>query len=208
MCSVEVGWPSVSVRREQHCMVFIYKALLHVWPVYLSNFSSFRTCNLHSSSQEPLIINIPTVRTELGKSAFQVCAPQKWNDLQCVLELSSYHIIPHIAHISRHSTYMSYHIKPHITSRVWSDHITCHIRSYQTSYSISQCHMTYTNTSRLAVTTLTTTSVKSCLLVFHFDSLMLHTSWSRSWSYNQYMITLLQLCHSSRLALLSPLFLL
>ena len=66
----KIGWPFLSVRREQHCVIFVYKALRHVLPDYLTNFISFRTCNLHARSQESLILNIPNVRTELGKTAF------------------------------------------------------------------------------------------------------------------------------------------
>lgn len=44
-------------------MIFIYKALLHVLPVCLTSFISFRTCNLHTHPQETLI---------LGKTASQV----------------------------------------------------------------------------------------------------------------------------------------
>ena len=67
---------------------FIYKALLHVLPDYLTSFISFRTCNLHTRSQEPLILNILNVRTEFGETSFQVYAPQKWNALQRTLELN------------------------------------------------------------------------------------------------------------------------
>ena len=69
-------------------MIFIYKALLHVLQNYITNFISFRTCNLHTCSRESLILNIPTVRTELGKTAFQDYVPRKWNDLQHALELT------------------------------------------------------------------------------------------------------------------------
>ena len=55
---------------------------------YSTSFISFRTCNLHSYSQESLILNIPTARTELEKTVFQVYAPQKWHDLQRALELN------------------------------------------------------------------------------------------------------------------------
>ena len=79
--------PSLSVRREQHS-IFIHKALLHVLPNCLTNVISFRTCNLHTHSQESLILNFPNVRTALGKDAFQVYAPQKWKDLQRALELN------------------------------------------------------------------------------------------------------------------------
>ena len=41
----KVGWPSLSVRREQQCMIFKHKALLHVLPDYLTSLMSFITCN-------------------------------------------------------------------------------------------------------------------------------------------------------------------
>ena len=78
----KVGWPSLLVRRKQYWMIFIYMALLHVLPHYLKIFISFKTCNVHTCSQESLILNIPTVKNIMGKAAFQVCPPQKWNDLQ------------------------------------------------------------------------------------------------------------------------------
>ena len=46
----KIGWPSLSVRREQHRMIFIYKPLLHVLHDYLTDCISFRTCNLHTRS--------------------------------------------------------------------------------------------------------------------------------------------------------------
>ena len=67
---------------------FIYKAQLHLLSDCLISFISFRTCNLHTHSQEFLILNIPNIRTEVRKTVSQVCAPQKWNDLQRALELN------------------------------------------------------------------------------------------------------------------------
>ena len=68
---------------------FMYKTLLHVLPDCLTNLISFRTfANFHTRLQESLILNIPTVKTELGKTAFQLYAPQNWNYLQCALELN------------------------------------------------------------------------------------------------------------------------
>ena len=84
----KVGWTSLSVRREQHCMTIIYKALLHGLLVCVTTFILFRACNL--LTQESLILNIPTVRTTLGKTAFQVYPPQKLNDLQRALELNRF----------------------------------------------------------------------------------------------------------------------
>ena len=69
-------------------MICIYKALLCVLPDYLMSLISFRTWNLHTCLQESLILNIPTVSTELGNTAFQVYAPQKWRDFGRSLELN------------------------------------------------------------------------------------------------------------------------
>ena len=85
----KVGWPSLAVRREQHCMIFIYKALIHILPTYLTSLISLRICNSHTRSQEALILNIPIVRTEMGKTAFKFYAPQRWNYLQSKLKLQS-----------------------------------------------------------------------------------------------------------------------
>ena len=58
--------------------------------IYLTSFISFRTCTSHTRSQESLILYSSSVRTKLGKTAFQVYAPQKWNDLQRALELDCF----------------------------------------------------------------------------------------------------------------------
>ena len=44
-------------------MICIYKALLHVLSNYLTNFISFRNCNVYTCSLESLILDIPTIRT-------------------------------------------------------------------------------------------------------------------------------------------------
>ena len=81
----KAAWPSLSVRREQHCMIFIHKALLHVLPDYFTSLISFRTCNLHTCSQESLILNIPTVKDQIAEECFSGMI--YWNDLQRALEL-------------------------------------------------------------------------------------------------------------------------
>ena len=52
-------------------MICIYKALLHVLSNYLTNFISFRNCNVYTCSLESLILDVPTIRTILGKTVFQ-----------------------------------------------------------------------------------------------------------------------------------------
>ena len=57
------------------------KALLHVFSDYLNNIISFSDCNFVTHSLESLILDIPTIRIVLGKTASQESAPQKWNGL-------------------------------------------------------------------------------------------------------------------------------
>ncbi len=82
-----VGWTSLALRREQHCILFIYKALLKKLPLYLSNLLSFKSLNYPTRSQNPLALNIPAVKTKVGKFAFVYFAPFKWNNLLSQLQL-------------------------------------------------------------------------------------------------------------------------
>lgn len=84
-----VGWSSLSSRREQHCLLFIYKALIGKLPTYLMSL-------LHLSQPRPtrsasyIRLDIPRVNTEGGKKAFSFFAPDKWNKLQDSLKLKQF----------------------------------------------------------------------------------------------------------------------
>lgn len=94
-----VGWTSLALRREQHCILFIYKALLKKLPLYLLSLLSFRSFNYPTRAQNSLALNIPTVRTEVGKIAFGYFAPLKWNNLLSQLQLDTLIPFNHFKHI-------------------------------------------------------------------------------------------------------------
>ena len=83
----KVGWPSLAKRREQHCILFIYKALLKTLPDYLNCLLEPKEGHYHTRSQDFFTLEIPTVNSELGKTAFRFYGPHMWNSLQSVLKL-------------------------------------------------------------------------------------------------------------------------
>ena len=84
-----VGWTSLALRREQHCILFIYKTLLKKLPLYLLSLLSFRSLNYFTRAYNSLALNIPAVKTEIGKFAFDYFAPFKWNNLLSQLQLDT-----------------------------------------------------------------------------------------------------------------------
>ena len=85
----KVGWPSLAIRREQHCTIFIYKALLKKLPNYLNSLLEPKVGHHHTRSQDYFVLEIPTVSSELGKTAFRFYGPHMWNCLQSVLKLEN-----------------------------------------------------------------------------------------------------------------------
>ena len=84
-----VGWTSLALRREQHCILFIYKAPLKKLPLYLLSLLTFRSFNYFTRAYNPLALDIPAVKTEIGKFAFVYFAPFKWNNLLSQLQLDT-----------------------------------------------------------------------------------------------------------------------
>jgi len=84
-----VGWPSLSTRRLQHWLIFIYKAIFGL-PSYLQTFISINsTGNYNLRSQDLFLLSVPKVRTELGKKkSFKFAAPSAWNNLQKFMKLT------------------------------------------------------------------------------------------------------------------------
>ena len=74
---LKVGWSSLAMRRKQHCCLFIYKALLGKLPGYISNLLNSRLGEHQICSLDYLVLKIPRVRTEMGKTAFQYYSPTK-----------------------------------------------------------------------------------------------------------------------------------
>jgi hypothetical protein len=81
-----VGWTSLSVRREQHALVFVYKALLNKLPSYLSSLINIRIRIPKTRSQAWITLEAHAISTELGMTAFSCCTPCLWNSLQTKLK--------------------------------------------------------------------------------------------------------------------------
>lgn len=66
----KVGWSSLKSCRLMHCTLFIYKALLHKLPPYLTSLLTHRRTGYQTRSQGWLILELPSISTKLAKSAF------------------------------------------------------------------------------------------------------------------------------------------
>ena len=77
-----VGWSSLSDRRVQHQLLYIYKAILQKLPDYLNSLLSWCTGHYQTRSQDYLLLDIPFARKEIGKKAFKHYAPRVWNTFQ------------------------------------------------------------------------------------------------------------------------------
>lgn len=84
-----VGWTSLKIRRQQHWYIFIYKAILGKFPLYLCNLLSVCSGTYQLRSSKWLLFNVPRVTTKLGKTAFSYLAPWGWNNLQKELKLET-----------------------------------------------------------------------------------------------------------------------
>ena len=78
----KVGWPSLEIRREQHCMLFIYKALCGKLPLYLSSLLDLKVTGHSTRAQAHIRYTCPRMNSEQGKTAFMYYAPHKWDKLQ------------------------------------------------------------------------------------------------------------------------------
>ena len=79
-----VKWTSLSLWRKSHVLIFIAKALVVKLPPYI--------CSLltrHTSAYSSRSVNIPAMRTELGKTSFCSFAPYAWDDFQKMIDLNS-----------------------------------------------------------------------------------------------------------------------
>lgn len=95
----KVGWPSLSIRREQHCLTFIYKAILNKLPFYLTALLKPKISVYSTRAQEHFILDIPFMNTELGKTAFFFFGPHKWNTLQNALHLTKFPSVDLFKHL-------------------------------------------------------------------------------------------------------------
>ena len=84
-----VGWSSLSERRTKHWHQFIFKAIDGKLPPYITLLLNWRPRTRGTRSNEWLALDIPSVRSELGKSAFCFDAPTSWNTLQQTLKINT-----------------------------------------------------------------------------------------------------------------------
>ena len=74
----KAGWQSLAVRREKHCILFIYKALLGKLPTYISCLLNYRSLSHYTRSQDYLVLEEHLVSTEVGKLAFTFISNVFW----------------------------------------------------------------------------------------------------------------------------------
>ncbi len=84
------GWPPLSIRRQHHWLIFIYKAVIGLLSSYLSVFSFAENNRYNLRSKNSILFTIPAVKSEFGKIAFRYNAPSTWNALQKQLKLSTF----------------------------------------------------------------------------------------------------------------------
>lgn len=84
-----MGWSSLFQRRKVHMLLFIVKALLGKLPTYICSLLSFYTCNYRTRSSAKLLLHVPRVHSELGKTAFSFFAPSLWNEMQSIIMLET-----------------------------------------------------------------------------------------------------------------------
>ena len=75
----KVGWTSLTVRRNRHWLLFIYKTLNGHLPSYISSLLNWSNSHHFTRSSDWLTLEVPRANTELGKTAFSFCAAHTWN---------------------------------------------------------------------------------------------------------------------------------
>ena len=84
----KVGWTSLAARREQHCILFIYKAACGKLPMYLSSLLELKVTGHSTRAQAHIRFSCPHMNSEQGKTAFKYYAPDKWDKLQNSLKMA------------------------------------------------------------------------------------------------------------------------
>ncbi len=68
---------------------FIHKSLIGHSPPYITSMLDWTTGPYQTRSTNCLMLQVPRVYSELGKSAFSFCAPNTWNYLQHILRIDT-----------------------------------------------------------------------------------------------------------------------
>ena len=85
-----VGWTSLYDRRERHCLLFVYKALLGKLPPYLTSLLNMKSICHNTRSQGFISLQTPQIKSEFGKLAFTFFASNKWNKFQELFKLDRF----------------------------------------------------------------------------------------------------------------------
>lgn len=85
-----LGWPSLYQRRKAHMLTFTFKTLVGKLPSYISRLLSFYM-NTYSTRRAAngMLLNVPRMQLDLGKTSFSFYAPSLWNELQDKINLQS-----------------------------------------------------------------------------------------------------------------------
>ena len=84
-----VGWSSLSERRTKHWHQFIFKAIDGKLPPYITLLLKWKRNSRQTRSSDWLTLEVPSVHSELGKTAFRFDAPTSWNTLQQTLKINT-----------------------------------------------------------------------------------------------------------------------
>ena len=82
-----VGWPSLSMRRDYHWYLFVFKAITGKLPTYISSLLEWKPGTYQTRSNDYLTLTVPRAHSVLGSTAFFIDAPYSWNTLQQTLQL-------------------------------------------------------------------------------------------------------------------------
>ena len=83
------GWPSLTERRTRHWYQFIFKSIDGKLPPYIRMLVDWKKNTYQTRSSDWLQLEVPSVHSELGKSAFCFDAPDSWNTLQLTLKINA-----------------------------------------------------------------------------------------------------------------------
>ena len=67
-----VGWPSSSVRRDRHCLLFIYRALLGKLPFYLTSLFKFNSFYHSTRSQSHISLDTPVPDCHVSETSVKL----------------------------------------------------------------------------------------------------------------------------------------
>ncbi len=83
-----VGWPSLHLRRYKHWLILVYKTIVGQLPLYMTSLLTVNSQGYNLRSSRYILLNVPLMKTEFGKTAFIYSAPTAWNEIQRSLKLT------------------------------------------------------------------------------------------------------------------------